>query len=273
MSARPRAPFRGSMYTPFAGGYNGGASGYDYSSYYGYGGAYGVQVPAVPSLVAAAVASKAKSHTSSTDPKAIKSRVFVGNLNTQITAREQLEMLYSKFGQVVGLSMHKGYAFIQYMSEAQARNAVSFTDGMTIAGQVLDVNIADEPKDRKGEPKPVTPSGGFGGTQSKRSRFDAGLDIMEQIEPEIINYAGYEDTLKCGHCGSVFRSWEKFREHRTSPCLRKEVNGNDTDMKDSKPDGEPDSICCFICKSSYQNSWNLIQHLAEKHNMTVYSTT
>lgn len=285
MAARGRGgAFRGSsVYSPFSGYGGAGAAaaagaGFDYNSYYGYAnpGGFGMggmpgAVPQAAAMGAAGAAGmvKPKTHTSSSDPKAVKSRVFVGNLNTTIATREQLEMLYCRFGTVVGLSMHKGFAFVQYSSEDQARNAVSFTDGMTVAGQVLDVNIADEPKTKKGEKGPNAGLPAFGNHPqlTKRSRFDAGLDA----EAEIIEYAGHEDYLKCGHCQSNFRSWQKFKDHRSKPCMKKEGE-MDTDMENGKADGEPAVISCFICKSEYTASWGLIQHLADKHNMTVYTT-
>jgi len=84
--------------------------------------------------------------TNSNDPNAITSRVFVGNLNTYIVQREQVERMFLPFGRIQGISMHKGYAFVQYTNQFDARNAAAAMDHRVICGQMLDCNLASEPK-------------------------------------------------------------------------------------------------------------------------------
>ncbi len=48
-----------------------------------------------------------------------------------------MEAIFSKYGKVVGCSVHKGYAFVQYSNERNARAAVAGEDGRMIVGQVL----------------------------------------------------------------------------------------------------------------------------------------
>lgn len=45
-----------------------------------------------------------------------------------------------------GISMHKGYAFVQFTGPFDARSACLGEDGKTICGQVIDVNMVSEPK-------------------------------------------------------------------------------------------------------------------------------
>lgn len=71
------------------------------------------------------------------DPASAKSRVFVGNLNTFALNKEDVEQIFMKFGLVTGISMHKGYAFVQYGREMEARIAAGAEDGKTYAGQVI----------------------------------------------------------------------------------------------------------------------------------------
>lgn len=78
---------------------------------------------------------RASINTNSKDPSAMKSRVFVGNLNTNLVTREQLHQVFAPFGEILAISLHKGYAFIQFGYENEARNAVNFTDGTMIAGK------------------------------------------------------------------------------------------------------------------------------------------
>ncbi|XP_051804051.1 RNA-binding protein Raly isoform X2 [Acanthochromis polyacanthus] len=84
--------------------------------------------------------------TNKTDPKSINSRVFIGNLNTVVVKKSDVESIFSKYGRVLGCSVHKGYAFVQYASERHARGAVIGENGRVLAGQTLDINMAGEPK-------------------------------------------------------------------------------------------------------------------------------
>uniref|UniRef100_UPI00358E8DD6 RNA-binding Raly-like protein n=1 Tax=Myxine glutinosa TaxID=7769 RepID=UPI00358E8DD6 len=84
--------------------------------------------------------------TNKTDPKSLNSRVFIGNLNTALVKRATVEALFSPYGHVVGCSVHKGYAFVQYATQRSARIAVTRENGRVLAGQTLDINMAGEPK-------------------------------------------------------------------------------------------------------------------------------
>ncbi|XP_072007729.1 RNA-binding Raly-like protein isoform X2 [Engystomops pustulosus] len=84
--------------------------------------------------------------TNKNDPRSINSRVFIGNLNTGIVKKSDIEAIFAKYGKIVGCSVHKGYAFVQYVSERHARAAVSGENSRIIGGQPLDINMAGEPK-------------------------------------------------------------------------------------------------------------------------------
>uniref|UniRef100_A0A140TAI3 Heterogeneous nuclear ribonucleoproteins C1/C2-like n=1 Tax=Rattus norvegicus TaxID=10116 RepID=A0A140TAI3_RAT len=89
--------------------------------------------------------------TNKTDPRSMNSRVFIGNLNTLVVKKSDVEAIFSKYGKIVGCSVHKGFAFVQYVNERNARAAVAGEDGRMIAGQVLDINLAAEPKVNRGK--------------------------------------------------------------------------------------------------------------------------
>uniref|UniRef100_A0A8C5L5V9 RRM domain-containing protein n=1 Tax=Jaculus jaculus TaxID=51337 RepID=A0A8C5L5V9_JACJA len=84
--------------------------------------------------------------TNKTDPRSMNSRVFIGNLNTLVVKKSDVEVIFSKYGKIVGCSVHKGFAFVQYVNERNARAAVAGQNGRMIAGQVLYINLAAEPK-------------------------------------------------------------------------------------------------------------------------------
>ncbi|KAM4862750.1 heterogeneous nuclear ribonucleoproteins C1/C2 isoform X2 [Urocitellus parryii] len=89
--------------------------------------------------------------TNKTDPRSMNSRVFIGNLNTLVVKKSDVEAIFSKYGKIVGCSVHKGFAFVQYVNERNALAAVAEEDGRMIAGQVLDMNLAAEPKVNRGK--------------------------------------------------------------------------------------------------------------------------
>jgi len=205
------------------------------------------------------------SHTSDKDPNSQRSRVFIGNLNTFLVGKEQLDDVYGRFGTIQAVSVHKGYAFVQFESEAEARSAISYTDGTSFGGRVVDVNLVCEPKNKGGA-----------GPQKKRT-FDqmAGEQSSDAYGQQAVYGQAYstnggagrqivtscEDTLVCGNCQCVFKKWEDFREHRREPCQQK---------IDLKPEGEPEILYCFICADTHPDGWQLLQHLSKSHNMTVY---
>lgn len=75
--------------------------------------------------------------TNKNDPRSLNSRVFIGNLNTAVVTKADIEAIFAKYGKIVGCSVHKGYAFVQYASERNARAAVASENARVIAGQSL----------------------------------------------------------------------------------------------------------------------------------------
>ncbi|KAJ3611485.1 hypothetical protein NHX12_021500 [Muraenolepis orangiensis] len=76
--------------------------------------------------------------TNKNDPRSLNARVFIGNLNTALVKKTDIEVLFAKYGKMVGCSVHKGYAFVQYISERNARAAVAGENTRVIAGQPLE---------------------------------------------------------------------------------------------------------------------------------------
>ncbi|TNN74411.1 RNA-binding protein Raly [Liparis tanakae] len=115
--------------------------------------------------------------TNKTDPRSINSRVFIGNLNTAVVKKSDVEGIFSKYGRVLGCSVHKGYAFIQYAGERHARGAVVGENGRVLAGQTL----GESTWDRK--------SGG-GGDQDYRARTKT---TLLKAEPQ----NGLKEVIAC----------------------------------------------------------------------------
>lgn len=112
--------------------------------------------------------------TNKTDPRSLNSRVFIGNLNTLLVTKADVEAIFAKYGKIVGCSVHKGYAFVQYANERNARAAVGGEDGRMIVGQVLDINLAGEPKPHRSK----TTKRSAGDMYSSSSSFDLDYDFQ-----------------------------------------------------------------------------------------------
>ena len=75
--------------------------------------------------------------TNSSAPQSVCSRVFVGNLNTFALTKEDVRAVFDRYGPLEGISLHRGYAFVQYCREEDARSAVKGEDGRVYVGQQI----------------------------------------------------------------------------------------------------------------------------------------
>lgn len=276
------------------------------------------------------------SNTSSKDPQALRSRVFVGNLNTAIVTREQLHSIYSPFGEILAISMHKGYAFVQFAYESEARNAVTFTDGSPLCGKKLDVTISSEPKTQSddsssGHKRSASVSASArSGPDAKKPRYGAAfgtagsstftsvssnitvVPLSQPKKPTITivppgkmtdasgkskftdapvttvgstlnmeTLAKGDDIHICGTCRQLYTTVDAFNGHKracAAPSVVKTADGGENGSSPStapptaprKAEGEPASLCCFICHAPFDFSWPLLVHMQETHSMKVY---
>lgn len=120
--------------------------------------------------------------TNKTDPRSLNSRVFIGNLNTLLVTKADVEAIFSKYGKIVGCSVHKGYAFVQYSNERNARSAVAGEDGRMIVGQVLDINLAGEPKPHRSK------TGKRSAGDMYSSSFDLDYDFQRDYYDRMYSY-------------------------------------------------------------------------------------
>lgn len=109
------------------------------------------------------------------EERTIPAKVFIGNLSFR-TSREELNVLVSAAGTVVDLYMPtdratgkpRGFAFVEFASDAEAAEAIRQLNGKEIGGRALKVNLAEDrpreqrpgpPRDRTGGgPRPFAPA-------------------------------------------------------------------------------------------------------------------
>ncbi|XP_063816292.1 RNA-binding protein Raly isoform X1 [Pseudophryne corroboree] len=123
--------------------------------------------------------------TNKNDPKSLNSRVFIGNLNTAVVKKSDVESIFSKYGRVVGCSVHKGYAFVQYLNERHARGAVLGENGRVLAGQTLDINMA-------GEPRPNRPKGLKRAAAAALYSYSRGIREEQKPKRKKVEESGYD---------------------------------------------------------------------------------
>ena len=99
------------------------------------------------------------------DPDGVNSRIFVGNIPLD-TDREALKKKFETHGQVNGVMVLKGFAFLQFDKDTQARQAIEQENGSEFNGRKLDVKPAKNNNNRgmgggsAGGPSPWGEQGG-----------------------------------------------------------------------------------------------------------------
>ena len=73
-------------------------------------------------------------NTTSNEPHLERARLFVGNIEPNHTHRRDLTKLFSQYGDVLGVSVHKGYAFVQMDREKTANKAINHEDNQHFMG-------------------------------------------------------------------------------------------------------------------------------------------
>ncbi|XP_041837315.1 nuclear receptor coactivator 5 isoform X2 [Melanotaenia boesemani] len=86
---------------------------------------------------------------SSNDPRDLERRIFVGNLPTSDMENKDLEDLFSPYGKIVGVSLFRGYGFVQFERVEEAEAAKAAQKGRIYKGYKIDVNMAVERRQAK----------------------------------------------------------------------------------------------------------------------------
>lgn len=75
--------------------------------------------------------------TNSLSPDMVRARVFVGHLNTDKADKEDVERLFSPYGHIIGITLNKGYGFVQYDNEKSAKAAIREVHGTPFHGSTI----------------------------------------------------------------------------------------------------------------------------------------
>lgn len=199
--------------------------------------------------------SKVGNQTSSQDPQAVNSRVFVGNLNTFQVVKTDVEKIFQKYGRIAGISMHKGYAFVQFTSPFDARSACLGEDGKSLCGQVLDVNMVSEPKAH------VTK-----GKAMKRQKEKGELEQQVMGNQPLLTY--YINTLGGGTVAQTAIPTAKRPRVEEGGADANDNEMTETDMAmDEEIDldalktySTPDILICGNCRMIFDSLHSLVSH-------------
>lgn len=98
--------------------------------------------------------------------------LFVVNFHEETTRREDLEMLFNPFGELVRIDMKRNYAFVQFKTIEQATKAKETTNGGKLDQSVLTVEyVAQQRNDRD---RPGRGGGGGGGRRHMDGDYNRG---------------------------------------------------------------------------------------------------
>ncbi|XP_068170798.1 nuclear receptor coactivator 5 isoform X2 [Antennarius striatus] len=124
---------------------------------------------------------------SSSDPRDLERRIFVGNLPTSDMATKDLEELFSPYGKITGVSMFRGFGFVQFERIEEAEAAKAAQKGRIYKGYKIDVNMAVERRQAKPQsqqsPPRRAPYSGYGDGKDPRPRSRSPLYGREGREP------------------------------------------------------------------------------------------
>ncbi|XP_048510805.1 uncharacterized protein LOC105688785 isoform X1 [Athalia rosae] len=254
--------------------------------------------------------SKVGNQTNSQDPQAVNSRVFVGNLNTFQCSKTDVERMFQRYGRLAGISMHKGYAFVQFTNPFDARSACLGEDGRTVLSQVLGecpqclyVNMVAEPKPHQTGRKRqnVAKTGNdwdyyydsyYASTAFpprlapplKRPRLmpparpqqpkqqKQQVTVNNTTIPSLNQLKVYSnpDILICGNCREMFTDLGELLEHKRNYCKLRFTCKCHT-FNGATPKGDSTAaLLCVLCKDAFPSAWELMVHAQAAHMINIY---
>ncbi|XP_041801115.1 nuclear receptor coactivator 5 [Chelmon rostratus] len=185
---------------------------------------------------------------SSNDPRDLERRIFVGNLPTSDMEKKELEDLFSPYGKIVGVSMFRGFGFVQFERVEEAEAAKAAQKGRIYKGYKIDVNMAVERRQAKPQsqqsPPRRAPYSSYGDSKEPRPRSRSpvyGRDGRDGREPRN-GRDGREPRDSCDERGSSRepRSGGHSRDpdyrYRSSESRDKDLRGDPRDPAYSRDD-------------------------------------
>ncbi|CAH1156184.1 unnamed protein product [Phaedon cochleariae] len=121
------------------------------------------------------------------NPATAGARIYVGNLPKTVVAND-LEEIFKQHGNVVGLSVNLGFAFIQYEHDQEAQTAIQKENGTIICGkkimvkQALDKTKPLNPNQNTG-PRPPIQRGGPPAPPQKQGPPPPSLPVQDTSKP------------------------------------------------------------------------------------------
>ncbi|XP_071785446.1 heterogeneous nuclear ribonucleoprotein C-like isoform X1 [Asterias amurensis] len=183
--------------------------------------------------------SNISNNTNSNDQQARESRLFCGNLNPEFVCQQELEEIFCRHGTLLGISLHKGYAFIQFSNKEEARKAARLEQGRILSSQPMDLNIVSDPN-------PNRPKG------------------FKRVQPTY-NSSGYVDPATLPVIPAANSS-----PHPGGPPAAKKVRRFMEQSQMGKEGDEPSSWTCAYCKEVCSSCWGLVKHVSMSHQTRIY---
>ncbi|CAJ0594408.1 unnamed protein product [Cylicocyclus nassatus] len=216
--------------------------------------------------------------TNSKDPVMVRSRVFIGRLNSAPVTRDDLITLFKPFGHILALNHFKqGFGFVQFSQPSEADAAVSSLNGKKWMGVIIDVHHVDlavQAKKRAELESSRKRTGEEDESLSAKLLRAAEFAPLDEVKQQnLLNRAAalgsstvnedlfhteMADTMICGTCRFVTADFELFKDHRIAGCQRK------------KAEEEPTAFKCASCDSRFKSAWSILCHLTEFHRMMLF---
>lgn len=155
-------------------------------------------------------------------------RIFVGNLPTSDMEKKDLEDLFSQYGKIVGVSMFRGFGFVQFERIEDAEAAKAGHKGRIYKGYKIDVNMAMERRQQQkpqSQPSPPrrAPYSSYGDSREPRPRSRSPAYAREGREPR-----DGRDARDARDLREPRSSRDDYRYH-SSESRDKEVRGDPRD--------------------------------------------